>query len=67
MGTGPTRPAVTYPPPNKEARADKNSSTAPTSFPHSPSPIGKHNVIIPRRANQIPAANMSKKNNSFSF
>ena len=34
---------------------------------HSASPIGRHSVIMPRRASQIPCASISKKNSSFSF
>ena len=39
----------------------------PANLSHSASPIGKHNVIIPRRASQIPCASISKKNSSFNF
>ncbi len=56
-----------YPAPSNEARAARNSSTAPASVPHSASPTGRHNVIIPRRASHIPAASISKKKSSFSF
>src|SRR6185503_20083927 len=41
---------------SSDRRLDRNSSTADASLSHSASPIGRHSVIMPRRASQIPCA-----------